>query len=239
MSFKYARLAHNIGKFEKSVVSEEHSITKYSWHPSFSRTSIYNYRHIIECIITNYIQTIKWLTWEFGDCVKGVSFEHSAREPLDEYRKVMGCDPIFRDSETAILLKQDIMERPLSTANPVKRSMLEKKLNQMLAKYNMESDLIARTKYALHEIIRSQRPTIEAVAQELSLSERTFKRYLASQSSQYQLLLQEVKMELFDGYVKEGLPYSEIAQLLWYHDQSALTRAYKKWHGVSPTQHDK
>jgi len=236
MSMKYSPLAHNIGKFEKAKVSDEHSIVKYTWEPSFKSDLIDSYRHIVECIVNNYLETIKWLTWDFGECVKAITFQHSGEAPLDEYDNIFGCKPIFNASETAIFLRQDILEKPLSTSNPVKLSLLEKRLNQLLAEYNVESDLIQRTKFVLHKIIQSRRPTVKMVAQELSLSERSFKRYLKNQGTKYQDLLQEVKMELCAGYIKEGLPYPEIAQLLWYFDHSALTRAYKNWHGISPSR---
>ena len=119
----------------------------------------------------------------------------------------------------------------------MKLALLEKKLNQLLAQYNMENDLVQRTKFVLHKIIQSQRPTLKSVARELSMTDRTFKRYLKEQGTQFRDLLKEVKIELCDGYIKAGLSYPEIAQLLWYYDQSALTRAYKQWHGAAPSEH--
>ena len=114
--------------------------------------------------------------------------------------------------------------------------MLQHKLNQKLAAYNLESELIGRVTHNLHEMIDHRRPTLALIALDLSMSERTLKRQLKIEGTGFQDILRHVKMERCDNYMKEGLPFSEIAQRLWYFDQSALTRAYKNWHGIYPTQ---
>ena len=237
MTMKYACLAHTLGQFEK--VDDKHPnspLRKYVWVPSFESHLNENYKQITECIIGNYIATINWLSWGLGKSIEKVQFQHSAIEPISEYQNVLNCKIEFDAEETAIILHKDIITMPLPTSNPVKLSLLEKKLKHVLAQYNMKNPLTERVRYTLHKIISHRRPSLELVAQELALSERTLKRYLTQEGTSFRDLIKSVKIELFESYLKEGIPFSEIAQLLWYADQSALTRAYKKWHGYSPTR---
>ena len=37
----------------------------------------------------------------------------------------------------------------------------------------------------------------------------------------------------------DGMELAKIAQTLWYSDQATFTRAYKRWHGVTPTRRGK
>jgi AraC-like DNA-binding protein len=38
--------------------------------------------------------------------------------------------------------------------------------------------------------------------------------------------------------MQQGKPFTEIAQILGYNDQSAFTRAFKKWYGTVPSQYE-
>ncbi|MEP3890712.1 MAG: AraC family transcriptional regulator ligand-binding domain-containing protein [Hellea sp.] len=234
---KYGSLAHSLGRFgavpEICTVSKS---VKYIWFPNFPARDDELYKHITECILSNYALSINWLSWNLPKGVQKMTFRHAPIEPISEYDKVLNCEIEFGAAENSIILDMACHKAPLTTANPLKLSGLQHKLNQKLAAYNRESELIGRVKQILHEMIEHQRPTLALVAKDLSMTERTFKRQLKIQETRFQEILRNVKMELCDSYMKDGLAFSEIAQRLWYYDQSALTRAYKKWHGVSPTQ---
>lgn len=240
MTEKYGCLAHTLGSFRhlpnSSIKSE---FAKYIWSPSYPPSEDEKYKHITECVLGNYGLTIGWLGWSLDRSVEKICFRHAAAKSATEYRRILKCDIEFGADENSIFIAKDSLHKPLPTANPMKVALLQQMLNQKLAAYNMETDLTGRVTYVLHEMIKLERPTLLKVSEKLSISERTFKRYLKDKETSFQSILRSVKMELCSDYIKEGLPLSEIAQALWYYDQSALTRAYKKWHGVSPTQRAK
>lgn len=50
-------------------------------------------------------------------------------------------------------------------------------------------------------------------------------------------LVDQVRCELAEHYIKQkNIPISEMAFLLGYSEVSALSRAFKRWFGVTPRQ---
>lgn len=240
LSRKYGCLAHTFGEFLASPTSNLINDTvTYIWSPYFELGNDTSLRQITECVVMNYALTINWLAWSFPEGIKKITFRHRATEPISEYSKILGCEVEFGAEVNSLVLDRSAHAAPLPTANPIKLSKLQTTLNQRLAAYAQSSDLTPRVKQSIQNIIELQRPTLSLVAQQLSLSERTLKRHLRAEDTSFQSVLRELKMELCAGYMKEGLAFSEIAQRLWYFDQSALTRAYKSWHGIAPTHHRK
>lgn len=237
---KYGSLAHTMGTFNKSSQKcKSGEIVKFNWSPSFDRVEDQAHRHITECVISNYALTINWLSWNFAQGVLEVRFRHRPSQHIEEYREILNCDVVFEASENSILIDTKSYTTPLPTANPIKLLSLQNTLNRHLAAYNLKSDISERVKHSLYYLIKHKRPDLKSVAIDLSLTERTLKRHLKNNGTRFQTLLNQVKQELCAGYLKEQISLSEIAQRLWYSDQSAFTRAYKKWHGSSPKQSKK
>lgn len=235
---QYGCLAHTLGLFRMETENDPNSDhIRLIWTPHYPKDQNEKYRQITECILSNYAITINWLCWSFEHKIENVSFKHSLMGSIERYSDNFEAPVKFDSHENSITFNKALLKEPLPTSNPVKLSILKQRLNQALAKYNSKSDLAGKVRYVLNDIIKHHRPNISLVAKELSLSERTLKRHLKEENTSFQDILKSVKIELFNGYSEEGLPYSEIAQLLWYHDQSALNRAYKKWHGATPSQH--
>ena len=67
------------------------------------------------------------------------------------------------------------------------------------------------------------------------MSARSFQRKLAEQSSSFTRLVDDVRRELAERYLADAtLDLTDIAFLLGYSEQSAFTRAYKRWSGRAP-----
>ena len=79
--------------------------------------------------------------------------------------------------------------------------------------------------------------TEAGVAKALSLTTRTLHRRLSEKGVSFRSLLTRVRRELVERYIDEpAYSMTEIAFLLGYADTSAFSHAFKRWHGVSPTQ---
>jgi len=77
--------------------------------------------------------------------------------------------------------------------------------------------------------------TLEYCAKHLHISTSTLKRRLKAEGTSFNQVVQETKFFLAKQYLSnETIPLSEIAYLLGFSDNSALSRAFKKWSGVSP-----
>jgi len=234
---KYGCLAHTLGQFrEETNVPENSKWISYNWIPNFDEENYEKYAQITECVVGNYALTIKWLSWSFEGHIKKLTFRHDAVHPISQYMAILDCEVEFGAEHNSLLIDRAFVESPIPTANPLKLDLLKQKLNHLLAEYNQESDLIEHVEYAIKKVIIKERPTFSTIALELSLTERSLKRYLKKRNSSYREVLTRVKKDLCSIYSNQDVPLSEIAQRLWYADQSAFTRAYKNWYGVSPSK---
>ena len=134
-----------------------------------------------------------------------------------------------------LIMADKIMSRPLPTANAHQLNILKTKQDVILSAFNEANNLIIRVEGEILNIIRSQRPKIDIIANNLGISERTMKRHLKDQSTTYRAILERVKRRMCDELLDDGVGLAQIAQNLWYSDQAAFTRAYKRWHGVTPS----
>ena len=74
------------------------------------------------------------------------------------------------------------------------------------------------------------------MAADFGMSQRTLQRKLSDIGLSYQQLLDETHHELARRYLDDqGKSVTEITFLLGFSEQSAFTRAFKRWSGMSPS----
>lgn len=137
-----------------------------------------------------------------------------------------------------IRLEGDIslLERPLPTANP-------EGLIQAIAQCERESaflgeadPVLARTRAALQPG-RHGYPTPEAIAAQLHLTQRTFRRRLQEQGSSYSQLLEEARRRDAMRLLSTAeLEIRQVSEMLGYADPANFTRAFKAWTGSAPRE---
>ncbi len=239
INHRFACLVHTLGtpRLQKSVNNKSESTAKFVWVPAYEPIQNEQFRHISEYVLTNYVMSINWLAWGFGRGVRKVKFMHNMQEPDDVYTQVLGCDTEFGADEYAVILEDGILNKPLPTANAHQLSLLRARQERILASFNEQNNLSLRTEQAIREIILDQKPTLAAVAEDIGMSPRSLKRHLSKQETSFKLILEKTKKQICSNLMADGIGLTEIAQRLWYSDQSAFTRAYKSWHGVSPKKH--
>src|SRR5215472_7466748 len=81
----------------------------------------------------------------------------------------------------------------------------------------------------------SGRVQMAPVAQQLGMSERSFKRHLAQEGTTYGQILDRVRNRLALRYLEDRrMSVQQIAWLLGYSEIGAFNHAFKRWTGTSP-----
>jgi AraC-like DNA-binding protein len=76
---------------------------------------------------------------------------------------------------------------------------------------------------------------ITEVADRLHITERTLRRNLAAEATDYRSILDEVRNTLAKNYLaKTSLNVGEIADLLSYNETSNFHRAFQRWNSITP-----
>jgi AraC-like DNA-binding protein len=76
----------------------------------------------------------------------------------------------------------------------------------------------------------------EEIARALSVSRRTLHRRLAAHGTSFERMLDEVRYDIARQMLENSsAPMIEITASLGYANSSALTRAFRRWSGRTPT----
>ena len=74
------------------------------------------------------------------------------------------------------------------------------------------------------------------MARELNMSRRTLQRKLAETNTTYQKLVDDTRRDLALRYMEDpGKSITDVTFLVGFSGQSAFTRAFRRWTGMSPT----
>lgn len=123
----------------------------------------------------------------------------------------------------------------LPTANIPMANTFDEILTQQLDQF-FHDDLVSRTKTAVLRHLTSGPPTAAQVAADLAMSQRSFQRKLGELGLTYQGVLDQTRLELARRYLdNSGRSLTEITFMLGFSEQSAFTRAFRRWSGMSPS----
>ncbi len=193
-------------------------------------------RRVDECAITALITLARALVPRPADPLR-VQFVNPppAAESQEELRRFFGCPVIFAGADTRVALPAELIAEPLSNPDAGLRDLLESQAQIMLQSLPQQNDLAQRVALQLARALPNGAPSQADVAQALGLSTRSLHRGLARVGLQYREVLARTRQQLANRYLADPrLQLAEVAQLCGYSEQSAFTRAYKSWSGVTP-----
>ncbi|UCB54664.1 MAG: AraC family transcriptional regulator [Thiotrichales bacterium] len=146
--------------------------------------------------------------------------------------------PIIYDAaESSITLAKKDVELKLLSGNRELALMHD----EFLMKYLIEikkGDIVQQIQSVIIDNLPSGKVTDNLIAKELNLSERSLQRKLKEQGTTFRTVLDNVREMAAIQYIKNPVnTMSDIAFLLGFSEQSAFSRAFKKWTGTSPVKY--
>jgi AraC-like DNA-binding protein len=82
-----------------------------------------------------------------------------------------------------------------------------------------------------------ERPSVEKIARELSLSGRTLQRRLGELNLSYQQVLDDVRHHTALRPLRSSdIQMGEVAFLLGFEELNSFTRAFRAWEGTTPSR---
>ena len=71
----------------------------------------------------------------------------------------------------------------------------------------------------------------------MRLNPRTVQRRLSEEQTSFDQILDKVRADLSMSYLRDSeLSVAAVAEILQFSETSALSRAFRRWYGVAPTQ---
>ncbi|WP_348673985.1 AraC family transcriptional regulator [uncultured Abyssibacter sp.] len=164
---------------------------------------------------------------------EAVEFRHAPLDRESRYAELLGCPVRFGADEDRLLFRPDMLELPLIQANPALRDQLRELADQMLGRLGQRS-LSVTVSELVH---RHPQASKDDIANLLAISGRHLSRKLAEEGFSFKHLRDRELQTLAIRALERGDKIAVISVELGFSDESAFSRSFRRWTGVSPSQY--
>lgn len=154
----------------------------------------------------------------------------------EEHTAFYGCPVRFAALRRALVLRRGDAERALPSSNRRIALALDRLIAEELARLD-RGDLPARCRAILLEALAGGVPAESEMARRLHMSRRSLQRKLAARGTTFKRLVEDTRRELALRLVEDAQrSFADITFELGFSQQSAFTRAFRRWSGASPSE---
>jgi AraC-like DNA-binding protein len=167
--------------------------------------------------------------------LKAVTLPHSPVAPLVEYRRFFGVSVIANQERAALHIGIAVMQMQMSGANPALKQITEDYLSRNFRAPG--KSVSSRVRLALRRILSTPNANKDDVAAMLAMHPRTLHRRLTAEGSSFENIRDEIRKELALKYLRDTrVSLGQLAGILGFAHQAALTRACQRWFAKTPLQ---
>lgn len=153
-----------------------------------------------------------------------------------EHARVLGVEPRFAAGTAALVLSRADWDRPMPSSDPGLFAALDDHARRLLER-SATAPLADRIRAAIAGDLPGREPSLAAVARRVALSPRSVQRRLAEGGTSFARTVDAVREERAKAFLRSGdVSLAEVSWLLGFSEQSAFTRAFRRWTGASPTE---
>ncbi|MEK3947239.1 helix-turn-helix domain-containing protein [Paenibacillus sp. FSL H7-0703] len=164
-----------------------------------------------------------------------VEFSHSMGD-VQALEAYFGCRIRIGAKCNRLTLHRRDLDRPFVSYNKELLGILTPALDRSLDEQQRSRSITEMVKWILKRSLTGGRPDIQAVAKELSMSDRTLQRRLTDENTSFKFLLTQARHEQAREYLADpSLDIKEVAFLIGYEDQNSFYRAFRQWEGDTPS----
>ncbi len=163
-------------------------------------------------------------------------FQHEIGQRAPEYEKIGGFPVVFGAERMCIVLSLSSLDLPIPTYDPTLRAHLLDYAERLLAdRQSQRQKTRARVEGLITRSLPGNIIQADQAAADLGLSPRTLARRLADEGTSYRNIVEDLRCDLAQTFLRNGMNLSEISYSLGYADQAAFSTAFKRWTGQPPT----
>jgi AraC-like DNA-binding protein len=164
-----------------------------------------------------------------------IYFKHAPRGDIAIYEDHFGCPVLFETGRDALQLREDDIDAPNKVGDETIASFFDRHLERELAMIEREAGLEHDVRRAVADVLSEGVPTLSHIASKLGIGARTLQRRLSDQGHSFQSVVDAARKDLARRLLHEtAYSLAEVAFLTGFSEQSAFTRAFKRWAGQTP-----
>jgi AraC-like DNA-binding protein len=151
------------------------------------------------------------------------------------YHQMFEAPVRFNVPLSALVFESHWLDRPVPGADPALHRMLTQMLNALSG--DIPNSLSDRIRPALGNSVLAGTADAAHIAELFSLSERSLRRHLAREGVALHELISEARLRVTQQLLEQtGMSLRAISGALNYSDPSALSRAFRGWTGLAPSE---
>ncbi len=164
-----------------------------------------------------------------------VCFAHDAPRDRSVHERVFGRNVEFGHDFNGIVCTRRDLDVPNPNADPAMARYARQMIDTGLGRES--PDMTAKVRELVLTLLATGRCTIELVAQHLGVDRRTVHRHLASEGHTFSDIVDAVRRELVDRYLKNrNRTLAEISSLLGFAAPSGFSRWYRRAFGGTASE---
>jgi AraC-like DNA-binding protein len=164
-----------------------------------------------------------------------VHCRHAAPSSVADHEAFFGCPVIFGSDLDGLLMSEETLMGANRLGDPAMAQFLKPHLDKELAAVSSQSSFQQNLLRRISDRLSEGPLRAADVAREMGMSDRTLHRRLVADGISFQGLLEQARRRLAEGLlVQSDHSIAEIAFLTGYSEQSAFTRAFKRWVDQTP-----
>ncbi|MEZ4939938.1 MAG: AraC family transcriptional regulator ligand-binding domain-containing protein [Saprospiraceae bacterium] len=176
---------------------------------------------------------------ETGIAPLGVSFKHRAPTDLTDYRHAFKCPVRFNQSHNLITYRTTDLETPTSKADSgINTFLLERVEEETRGMVVSATKIASDVEGLIRDALPSGIPSVNQIGTHMGMSSRTLTRRLSENGIAFRKLVKQTQENISKELLRNSdQTVSEIAFQTGFSEQSAFSRAFKRWTGQSPQEY--
>jgi AraC-like DNA-binding protein len=167
--------------------------------------------------------------------LRSVHLPHPPLAPVDRYTGFFGADVRFGRDAAVLRVPQSLSGTPLPGGNRVLRDVA---LDYMSSHFPAPGQAVTdRVRRLLTQSLGAAPVDVAAIARLLRTHPRTLQRQLAAEHTTFESILDDVRRAAAHRLITQtDLPLTQVTAMVGLAEQSALSRAARRWFGVPPRE---
>jgi AraC-like DNA-binding protein len=170
-----------------------------------------------------------------------VSFKHAAPADTQSHQAAFQCPVHFEQDHYMLTYRKEDLDRRTAKADQSINAFLLARVAEETEGLSVSSSQVVHdVEVLVRDALPSGIPAIGELAQHMGMSNRTLTRRLSEQGIQFRELVQRVQQEVARELLSTTAnSVAEVAFQTGFSEQSAFSRAFKRWTGASPAAYRK
>jgi AraC-like DNA-binding protein len=167
--------------------------------------------------------------------ISKAGFMGDSKDLNSEFHRICKVKCEFDQKYYWFEIPYEILDRQISTKDKMLMQTLLPYASNRVAELNDNQSYSAKVKQSAFRLLDPKFPSLEAVATNLGTSKRTLQRRLKDEKTNFKQIIEELKIELAQKYLKNPkLSIKEIAYLLEFSGPSTFVRSFKNQTETTP-----